>query len=114
MAYYANERSLLIGGLRALARYLEDNPDVSAPRWTDMIVFPPDGTDDEMRAEIDRIAARIGTQPEDRTAERGHYMASRGFGPAGLRRVPVLPALSCQRRPKIGSGANNVKVTFRS
>ena len=32
------------------------------------MVFPPDGTDEEMRAEIDLIAAHIGAEPVDCTA----------------------------------------------
>ena len=69
-SYYANadERARLIAGFRALADFLQDHPDVPAPRWADVMVFPPDGTDEEMRAEIDQIAARIGADPTDRTA----------------------------------------------
>ena len=82
-SYYASadERARLIAGFRALADFLQDHPDVPAPRWADVMVFPPDGTDEEMRAEINQIAARIGTEPADRTADRGHYTASRNFGP---------------------------------
>jgi hypothetical protein len=50
----------LIAGLRALADFLQGHPDVPAPLWTDMYLFPPRGTDEQMRAEIDEIAARIG------------------------------------------------------
>jgi hypothetical protein len=91
MAYYANagERSLLIAGLRALATYLQDNPDVPAPRWADILVFPPDGTDGDRRAEIDRIAVRVGAHAEDRTAEHGHYAVSRYFGPVQYRAVAI-------------------------
>ena len=71
-SYYANadERARLIAGFRALANFLQDHPDVPAPCWTDVMVFPPDATDEEMRAEIDQIAARIGAEPVDRTADR--------------------------------------------
>ena len=89
--YYANgdERGRLIAGFRALADFLQDHPDVPAPRWTDVMVFPPDGTDEEMRAEIDLIAARIGAEPADRTADHGHYTASRSFGPVEYRAVAI-------------------------
>ena len=43
MSYYANseERAGLIAGLRDLAQFLDQNPDVPAPRWADLLVFPP-------------------------------------------------------------------------
>ena len=61
----ADERGRLIAGLRALADFLQDHPDVPAPRWADVYVFPPRGTDEQMRAEIDQIAARIGAEATD-------------------------------------------------
>jgi hypothetical protein len=47
MSYHANpaERSRLTAGLRELAEFLDQNPQVPAPRSTDLLVFPPDGTD---------------------------------------------------------------------
>ena len=43
MSYYANyeERAELIAGLRELAVFLDRNPQVPAPRFTDLFVFPP-------------------------------------------------------------------------
>lgn len=40
---YANstERGALIRGLRTLADYLESNPDVRAPSYADVFIFPP-------------------------------------------------------------------------
>lgn len=89
--FYAtdDERARLIAGFRALADFLKDHPDVPAPRWADVMVFPPDGTDDEMRAEIDAIAARIEAKAMDRDKEHGHYTASRHFGPVEYRAVAV-------------------------
>lgn len=89
MAYAnADERSRLIAGIRALAAFLQDHPDVPAPRWADVYVFPPRGTDEQMRAEIDQIAARIGTAVSD-DAGHGHYAASRHFGPVQYRAVAI-------------------------
>ena len=53
--YYANsdERALLTAGLRDLADFLDRNPQVPAPRWADLLVFPPRGTDAEMFREVD-------------------------------------------------------------
>ena len=91
MSYYANseERTRLIAGLRELAEYLDRNSDVPAPRWTDVLVFPPVGTDAEMFAEIDVIAARIGTTASDAESPAGHYSAVRDFGPVQYRAVAI-------------------------
>ena len=65
MAFYADtgQRARLIAGLRGLAVFLEANPDVPAPLYADVLVFPSDGSDAERRAEIDVIAGRIGEAP---------------------------------------------------
>jgi hypothetical protein len=84
----ADERGRLIAGLRALADFLQDHPDVPAPRWADVYVFPPRGTDELMRAEIDQIAARIGTVVTN-DAAYGHYAASHHFGPVQYRAVAI-------------------------
>ena len=84
----ADERGRLIDGLRALAAFLQDHPAVPAPCWADVYVFPPCSTDEQMRAEIDQIAARIGTVVTDDTAH-GHYVASRHFGPVQYRAVAI-------------------------
>jgi hypothetical protein len=100
MAYYANphERDRLIGGLRALAAFLHDHPHVPAPRWADLLVFPPAGTDEEQRTEIDVIASRIGAQTSE--SPRGHYSASVVFGPVTYRAVaiPEAPKVSDEER----------------
>ena len=84
----ADERGRLIAGLRALADLLQDHPDVPAPRWADVYVFPLRGTDEQIRAEIDQIAARIGTAVTDDT-DHGHYAASRYLGPVQYRAVAI-------------------------
>jgi hypothetical protein len=91
MSYYANseERAELIAGLRDLADFLDRNPRVPAPRFTDLFVFPPPGSDAEMFAEIDAIAALIGTTSSDADSLAGHYSAVRGFGPVQYRAVAI-------------------------
>jgi hypothetical protein len=84
----ADERDHLIDGLRALAAFLQDYPDVPAPRWADIYVFPPRGTDEQMRAKIDQIVARIGTVATD-DADHGHYAVSRHFGLVQYRAVAI-------------------------
>jgi hypothetical protein len=88
MTYAGNsERAALIGGFRELADYLESNPDVPAPGYSDVLAFPPDGDCAGMRAEIDVIAKRIGV--EARETVRGHYVAARSFGPIQYRAVAI-------------------------
>jgi hypothetical protein len=80
------ERDALIAGFRALADFLENHPDVPAPVYASVLVFPPNATDVGRHAEIDVIASRIGAGIE--TSEYGHhYITSRNFGPVEYRAV---------------------------
>jgi hypothetical protein len=94
MSYYANseERTRLIAGLRDLADFLDQNPQIPAPPHTDLLVFPPNGTDAEMFAEIDAIAGRIGTTASDAGSPGGHYSAVRNFGAVQYRAVAIRNA----------------------
>jgi hypothetical protein len=90
VTYYASddERSRLIDGLHAVAQFLHDHPDIPAPRWADVLVFPPDSsTDEEKRAEVDVIASRIGAETSESTG--GHYFCSVSFGPVEYRAVAI-------------------------
>jgi hypothetical protein len=91
MSNYANpdERSGLIAGLRELAEFLDQNPQIPAPRRTDLLVFPPTGSDTEMFAEIDVIAPEIGATATDADSPAGHYSAVRDFGPVQYRAVAI-------------------------
>jgi hypothetical protein len=91
MNHYADneERVRLIAGLRDLAEFLDRNPQVPAPRYTDLLVFPPDGTDAEMFAEIDVIAGQIGAAASDADSNVGHYTAVRDFGPVQYRAIAI-------------------------
>jgi hypothetical protein len=106
---YANaeERSGLVSGLRELADFLEQNPEVPAPRWADLMVFPPASTDQEMKAEIDMIAVFIGAGIKDGTADDGHYTTARGFGAVQYRAVGI-PAQRRALRPAQMSYAENI------
>jgi hypothetical protein len=89
MTYSADgERSRFLAGLRDLTEFLESNPSVPTPRSeTTVHVFPPDGSNEERRAEIDAIASRINTQPCEFAP--GHYIASRYFGQIEYRAVAI-------------------------
>jgi len=86
---YANssERTALISGLRALADYLDSNPEVPAPFHTDVLTFPPVTDWEAMCTEIDAIAARLGVT--GRKTAGGHYVAIRSFGPIEYRAVAI-------------------------
>ena len=104
---YANaeERSSLISGLRELADFLEQNPEVPARRWADLMIFPPASTDQEMKAGIDTIAALIGADIKDDTADDGHYTTARGFGAVQYRAVGI-PAHRALRRAQMPCAEN--------
>jgi hypothetical protein len=82
------DRAALIAGFRALADYLEANPDVPAPSYTDVYTFPPDGECPEMRAEIDAIAELLGNEAQE-AAYGQHYTVTRSFGPVEYRAVAI-------------------------
>jgi hypothetical protein len=83
------ERAALIGGLRALADYLESNPEVPTLIYSTVHTFPPDGGWAAMRAEIDAIAAWLGVIAY--RSAGGHYVATRSFGPVEYRAVAIPP-----------------------
>jgi hypothetical protein len=87
---YANpvERANLIAGLHALADFLEEHPDVPAPRWADVMVFPI-GTDAEMQTEIDEIATRLSAATIDATTSGGHYTTTHAFGPVEYKAIAI-------------------------
>jgi hypothetical protein len=88
---YANaaERQALISGLRDLAGFLEANPEIPAPKYADVLVFPLHmDSDARQRGEIDVIASLIGSGIEISPARR-HYATSRRFGPVGYRAVAI-------------------------
>jgi len=91
MSYYANseERAGLIAGLRDLAEFLDKHPSVPVPRRTDVLVFPPAGTDAQMFAEINAIAGQIGATASDADSPAGHYSAYRDFGPVQYRAIAI-------------------------
>jgi len=91
MNYYGNdeERLRLIAGLRELADFLDRNPEVPAPWRTDLLVFPLEGSDRQMFAEVDAIADLIGVAASGADSPAGHYSAVRNFGPVQYRAVAI-------------------------
>ena len=91
MSYCANpdERARLINGLHDIADFLDQNPDVPAPRYAEVIVLPARASNAEMFAEIDVIARQIGATASDVDSPAGHYSAARDFGPVRYRAVAI-------------------------
>ncbi|GAA1618969.1 hypothetical protein GCM10009733_014140 [Nonomuraea maheshkhaliensis] len=80
-------RPAFVAGLRALADLLEAHPDIPTPRSTIVHHFVPDAQDAEMCAEIDRLAALLGSRID---SENTHYTTSLFFGPIQYRAVAIL------------------------
>jgi hypothetical protein len=54
-----------------------------------VLVFPAEGTDAEMFAEVDVIAGQLGTIASDAGSLCGHYSAVRAFGSVRYRAVAI-------------------------
>ncbi len=91
-----DHRLAFIAGLRDLADFLETNPDIPAPRSITGHYFPQRATDAEICAEVDEIAACLGStiDPEDR--KNGHYSALIHFGPVEYKAVAIVTAARAQ------------------
>jgi len=74
-------RAQVITGLRQLADYLDSHSDVPVSEFGwDLLICAREETDAAGMAEVDRIAAVLGVQVSDCTADGGHYMAIKTFG----------------------------------
>ncbi|XVQ85052.1 hypothetical protein ACQP2K_40600 [Microbispora siamensis] len=81
-----DHRSAFIADVRTFADFLTATPNVPVPAQLDVAVFPTGGGDEVRRAEIDRIAAVLGTTTE---CDAGHYRTSKTFGRVSYRAVAV-------------------------
>lgn len=76
--YEAERRQAVIDGLHALADFLAEHPDVPAGNaWS--LMYHCRGTDEEKRAEVDRVAAVLGVTAGS-PSDPDHYVAVRVFG----------------------------------
>jgi hypothetical protein len=83
-------RTQTIVGLRQLADYLEEHPDLPVKEYGfDLTIYPEADTDAGGRAEVDRIADILGVVPVDNTPMGGHYIASKAFGRISYRAVHI-------------------------
>jgi hypothetical protein len=83
------KRLAMINGFRALADYLESDPEVPAPIYSTVYIFPSNVEWTLQRIEIDVIAARLGVPAI--TTFGGHYVALRLFGPVEYKAVAIPP-----------------------
>lgn len=81
----AEHRARVIDGLRLLATYLDDHPDVPVGYTPVSLEFSASASrsDEEACAEVDRVASMLGAVTE--TSSRGTYSASKCFGAAAYR-----------------------------
>jgi hypothetical protein len=96
-----NPRDLLIAGLRQLADFLDDHPDLPVNFRADVVhsvtaadIDPgtdTDGIEAAKRAEVDRVAAILGVTPTVE-ANGDQYMACISFGPVTYRAAAITDA----------------------
>jgi len=81
----AEHRARIIDGLRQLATYLDEHPDVPVGFTPISLEFAASASrnDDEARTEVDRVAAMLDATTE--TSSHGTYSASKCFGAATYR-----------------------------
>jgi hypothetical protein len=83
-------RHQTITGLRALADFLEANPAVPVCEYgQDYNLHVRAETDASAVAEVDRIAALLGSPVRDDTARGGHYSVVKTFGRISYRAVHI-------------------------
>ncbi|MFI6496185.1 hypothetical protein [Nonomuraea typhae] len=73
-------RAEFTNGLRSLADFIDSTPDLPLPDYLDIQNAVLGENDAAERAEVDRIAALLGTTAVQRYDEH-HYTALRRFGP---------------------------------
>ncbi|MFI7230625.1 hypothetical protein ACIBO5_46090 [Nonomuraea angiospora] len=89
-----NERDALIAGLIALAGFLKAHPEVPVSVAPVIIrAFPANGPDHQMRAEVDKVAALLGTEIDPDHLPHGHYMTAIDFGPVRYEFTAILAAV---------------------
>ncbi|MFC7384155.1 hypothetical protein [Sphaerisporangium rhizosphaerae] len=91
------DRTVLISGLRDLADFLDTNPDIPTPSYeVTAYYFPRRTADSQMCADIDKVAAYLGSEIEADHLHSGHYGTSIMFGPVAYRAVAVLAERSAR------------------
>ncbi|MET8864115.1 hypothetical protein ABZW11_14280 [Nonomuraea sp. NPDC004580] len=104
------ERDALIAGLIALAGLLKANPKLPMPVSPVIAyAFPAKGPDDEMCAEVDKIAALLGSGIDPEQLPYGHYQTAIEFGPVRYEFTAILAAARA-RYAAIDSYRDSIKI----
>lgn len=74
-------RNAYISALHDLADYLQAHPALPVPQYGTTASVHADSADHGGCAQVDHIAAQLGTPAEDNLASTGYYEAKRYFGP---------------------------------
>lgn len=86
-----NDRDALIAGLIALAGFLKAHAQVpTSVSPVTIRAFPANGSDDDMRAEVDKVAALLGTEIDPDHLPYDHYMTGIDFGPVRYEFTAIL------------------------
>lgn len=87
-----NDRAEFTAALRELADFIDAHPDLPVPGMPLGANIRPylNGTDQEDRDEVDRIAGILGVEPE---ARREHYRVERVFGGRVMYSAVAIPAV---------------------
>ncbi|MFI7641963.1 hypothetical protein [Nonomuraea sp. NPDC049400] len=95
--FVSADRPTLVKGLRDLADFLDANPKIPIPTFGTVTVhYFPTGTDEQIRAVIDRIADYLGSSINPADLKAGHYGTSISFGPATYNAVGILARARAQ------------------
>ncbi|GAA1105030.1 hypothetical protein [Nocardiopsis composta] len=99
-------RARALGDIRALADFLEANPDlpISPYGGLDVVFFPP-GDDEAQAGQVARVSELLGTLPR---REGEHYTVERRIGRAAYR-VVAIPAEARARYRALMSYADAVR-----
>ncbi|GAA2375972.1 hypothetical protein [Nonomuraea africana] len=94
-----DDRTALITGLLDLAAFLEANPEVPVSLGTVTVhQFPTHGSDAEMCAQVDKVAAVLGTEIDPKDRPYGHYATGLDFGPVRYQFTAILAAARARRQ----------------
>ncbi|MBO3748789.1 hypothetical protein J5X84_22140 [Streptosporangiaceae bacterium NEAU-GS5] len=91
-------RTALINGLHDLADFLTANPPLPAPNGFVSVHYLPRGDDNARRAEVDHIAARLGSEINSELQEHGHYQTEISFGPVSYVALAIDAAQMARHR----------------
>lgn len=105
----AGQGAEFAAGLRELADFIEAHPGLPVPaRWQQAAVGPHlNGTDEEDRAEVDRIAGILDAAPI--TTVNGHYKVRREFSGGVTYEAIAIPDTAMKRWEALTSYAGAVQ-----